>query len=151
MDYGQLATQITVFLTPFLPYLVLAGETTAKELGEKFSETAAEKAKSLWSKIIGSKPKESSAITDMATTLAKNPNSEIFQAALAEVLSKHLDTSPELVTDLMTMMNEDKAIQKVLVEQASTVNHIVQKLSTRGTQDITVSGQSQAGDITQEQ
>jgi len=40
MNFSSLATNIIVFLTPFLPYLVLGSEEVIKELGKKFGEVA---------------------------------------------------------------------------------------------------------------
>ena len=51
MDISSLATSVVVFLTPFFPYLLSAGEEAIKQVGKKFGEAAWEKAKALWEKI----------------------------------------------------------------------------------------------------
>lgn len=146
MDYKQLATDVTIFLTPFLPYLILAAEESVKEVGKKFGEATWGKAKSIWKKITNSSS-DTSPIQTFATTLAKNPN-EIFQASLAQVLAEQLERSPQLATEILNMMKEDKAVQKILIEQQATAKNILQKLSSSGTQDVTVRG-STVGNITQ--
>lgn len=151
MDYKHLAAQITTFLAPYLPYVLVAGESAVKEVGKNIGSATVDKAKALWGKITGSKSQDASKITGLATVLADDPKDETFQAALAKVLAKHLEASPQLAADLMIMTTEDKAVQKVLVEQASTIKNITQKMSTRGTQDVIIRDQSQAGDIAQEQ
>ena len=69
MDFEGLATNVIVFLSPFLPYLLSASEEMAKEIGKKFGETTWEKAKSLWDKIqniVSSEFKLNSAATGLA-------------------------------------------------------------------------------------
>ena len=140
---------MTIFLTPFLPYLVLGGTEAAKEVGKKFGEATWEKAKSLWSKTKKS-VQDTAMLEAFATALAKTPN-EIFQTSLAQMLADQFERSPELATELMNLMQDDDTVQKILIAQESTAKNIRQKLSTGGIQDVTVRGKSQVGNITQEQ
>jgi hypothetical protein len=45
MDITTLAKDVTLFLTPFLPYLLKAGEKAAEEAGKKLGGDAWERAK----------------------------------------------------------------------------------------------------------
>ena len=51
MDVTTLAKDLVVFLTPFLPYLLKAGEKAAEEAGKKFGGDAWDRAKGLWAKL----------------------------------------------------------------------------------------------------
>lgn len=149
MDIRQLATDMAVFLTPFLPYLILGSEEVAKEIGKKFGQTTLEKAKTLWEKIkkpAKNDPKLQSAIVN----LAEDPNDEDFQLILVKSLARLFETSPELATELIGIMKDDKAVQSVLVEYGSRVKDIRQRLSKTGKQEVTVRD-SHTGNITQEQ
>lgn len=149
MDIKQIATDVTVFLTPFLPYLILGAGEAAKEVGKKFGQATWEKAQSLWNKIKNSAqddPKLNRAIL----TLAEDPDDEDFQLILAKSLAKQLEVSPKLATELLNLMKDDKAVQTILIEHGSKVKDIHQRLSKSGRQETTVRG-SQTGDITQEQ
>lgn len=150
MDFNQISTEVTVFLTPFLPYLVLAGEATAKEVGKKFGEAAWSKAKSLWGKLADVAQRDSK-INSAVTGLADDPTDEDYQLILVKALAKQLEAAPELATALVSLMKDDQAVQKVIVENKSKVKNIRQSLSTTGIQKATVSGVSEAGDITQQQ
>jgi hypothetical protein len=144
MDLTKLATQVTVFMTPFLPYLVSGGEAAMKEIGKRFGETAWEEAKALWNKV------RNPNLEGVARALADDPEDEDLQVALAKLLVKQMSTSPELAEELMHTLNEDSSVQTILVEQGSRVEDILQRLSRPGTQETIIRG-SQAGDITQEQ
>jgi hypothetical protein len=150
MDYKQIAAEIIIFLSPFLPYLVSAGEETAKEIGKRFGETGFEMVKSLWSKIKNS-AKDTQKLNGVATALATDPDNEHLQSALAEIVAKQLASSPKLAGELINLMKNDQAVQKILVEEGSKVKDIYQRLSKfGGDQSIVVRG-SQADSITQEQ
>lgn len=47
MDIATLAKEMTLFLTPVLPYLFKAGEKAAEEAGKKLGGDAWERAKGL--------------------------------------------------------------------------------------------------------
>jgi hypothetical protein len=145
MNFARLATDITVFLAPFFPYLISGGEEAVKEIGKKFGEIAWKKAQALWSKI------RNPNLEGVAMALAEDPNDEDFLVALAKLLTKHLEASPELAAELMSTMKEDKAVQKVLIGQGSKAKDIIQRLSKTGKQETIVRKESQVGSITQEQ
>ncbi len=65
----QLLQQRTTFLTPFLPYLLKAGEKAAEEAGKKLSEAAWEQAKTKGGKPhpkVETKPVAQEAMRDVA-------------------------------------------------------------------------------------
>lgn len=149
MDIKQLATEIAVFMSPFLPYLVPVGEAAGKEVGKKLGEAAWERAKSLWVKL-QSLLQSDSKLDSAVVGLAEDPNDEDYQLILARSLANQLEASPELASELMNLIKNDKAVQEILVEQGSKVKDIHQRLSRTGRQEATVRG-SQTGNITQEQ
>lgn len=145
MDFKKLAIDITVFLTPFFPYLVLAREEAIKEVGKKFGEAIWNKAKSLWGRL------RSPSLEGVAVILAEAPNDKSSQATFAKLLSRQLQSFPEeIVRELIKMMKEDSAVQTILIREGSTARDLLQRLSRNGVQEIEVSA-SQVGNITQEQ
>jgi hypothetical protein len=150
MDLKKLATDVIVFLTPFFPYLVLGGEAAAKEAGKKLGEAAWTKAMSLWDKI-RSLGRDNAKLSKTIELLAEDPGDEDTQFILAKSLAKQLESSPELATDLISIIKDDKAVQVILVEHGSKVKDVHQRLiSETGEQKIIVRG-SQTRNITQEQ
>jgi len=150
MDLAKLATDAIVFLTPFFPYLVLGGEAAAKEAGKELGEAAWKKAMSLWDKI-KSLGEDSAKLSKTIELLAEDPDDEDTQFILAKSLAEQLESSPELASDLISIIKGDKAVQVVLVEYGSKVKDIHQRLiSETGEQRIVVRG-SQTKNIKQEQ
>ena len=149
MDFVKLATDVTVFLTPFFPYLILAGEEAAKEAGKKFGSTAWEKAASLWNSIKNFS-KGDIKMKRTVESLAEDPDDEDFQLILAKLLAKQFELSPELATELINRMKDDKAIQTVIIENESKAKNIYQRLSKGGVQKTVVRDKSEVDDITQD-
>lgn len=149
MDLRQLAADITAFLAPFMPVLVVAGEASIKEIGKKLGESSLEKAKAIWATI---QPPASGdkKLEGMAMALADNPDDQDFQAAFAKVLLSQLADKPQLAEYLSTLVAHDAAVQRVLVDQGSQVKDIRQRLSGSGEQKVIVR-RSQADNISQEQ
>lgn len=145
MSFPGLAAKIVVFLTPFLPYLILGGEEVVKELSKHFGKTAWEKAELLWSRI------KSPSLDGVAKALAENPEDEDYQVTLTKLVDKQLQATPELALELAAVIDESTVIQKVLVERHSKVRDVLQRLSKPGIQETTIRESSQAGNITQEQ
>lgn len=147
MNLAELATKITVFLAPFLPFLVAGGESVAKKLGERFGQTTFDKAKSVWEKI--TKNSSDSAIKNTATAVKDNPESKPFRLALAASIAEYLQNNPGEAPQLAKLIAESKGIQSILVEYDGEVGDILQELSGFGIQDIVVKGK--AGNISQKQ
>ena len=89
MDVTTLAKELAVFLIPFLPYLLKAGEKAAEEAGKKLGSDAWDRAKGLWAKLrpkVEAKPAAQEAVQDAAVA----PNDDDIQAALRLQLRKLL-------------------------------------------------------------
>lgn len=71
MDLAALAKDLIVFLAPFLPFLLKAGEGAAEEAGKKMGSAAWERAKALWDKL-GRKERVRKA-AEAAAALPDNP------------------------------------------------------------------------------
>jgi len=99
MDIATLAKEVALFLTPFLPYLLKAGEKAAEEAGTKLGSAAWERAKGLWSRLrpqIEAKPTAQEAVTDAAAA----PHDEDAQAALRLQLKKLFTENEELAREI---------------------------------------------------
>lgn len=103
MDVQALAQQLVTFLSPFLPYLLKAGEKAIEKVGEKFGEAAWEKAQALWDKLhpkIEAKP----AAQEAAADVAQNPQDEDAQAALRLQLKKLLAEDTALAEEVARLL-----------------------------------------------
>lgn len=112
------------FLTPFLPFLLKAGEQAAAEAGKLFGKDAWEKAKALWNKLhpkVEAKPAAKEAIKDAAD----HPEDEDVQAALRVQLKKLLKEDSDLTHEINRLM-EGKVVQRVLAERKSTISDVEQ-------------------------
>jgi len=99
VDIAALAKEVALFLTPFLPYLLKAGEKAAEEAGTKLGSAAWERAKGLWSRLrpqIEAKPTAQEAVTDAAAA----PHDEDAQAALRLQLKKLFTENEELAREI---------------------------------------------------
>ncbi len=103
MDHQTLAKQIVSFLTPFLPYLLKAGEKVAEEIGKKFSEAAWEKAQALWGKLRGKKE-----VVQVAQTAVALPENKGMQAALREEIANALQSDPALAEEIAQLMGKTR-------------------------------------------
>jgi len=108
MDVAALAKDVAAFLTPFLPYLLKAGERAAEEAAKKLGSSAWEKAKALWGKLwptIKAKPAAQEAVQDVATS----PQDEDAQAALRLQLKKILAKDNALAAEVARLWEEARA------------------------------------------
>jgi len=99
MDIATLAKEITLFLTPLLPYLLKAGEKAAEEAGKKLGGDAWDRAKGLWDKLrpkVEAKPAAQEAVADVIA----EPKDEDAQAALRQQLRKLLTEDDELAAEI---------------------------------------------------
>jgi len=109
VDLAQLAQTIAAFLSPFLPYLLKAGEKAAEEAGKKFGCDAWERAKALWGKLrpkVEAKP----AAQEAAQDVAKAPADADAQAALRLQLRKLLAEDEALTAEVARLWEEAKAV-----------------------------------------
>ena len=147
MNLNELAAKVTIFLTPFLPFFVIGGETIAKELGERFGQAVFDKAKLIWNRIKGASADSDFKYATMA--LVENPQSTPFQLALSTALGNYLEKHPEEARKIASLMTEGDAIQSILIEREGEVDNILQELNKAGRQDVIVKGK--AKDVTQKQ
>ncbi len=104
MDARELAQQLVTFLTPFLPYLLKAGERAAEEAGKKLGSDAWEKAKTLWGRLRGKER-----VVHAAQDLAESPDDPDVQAALRLQLKKALEADQALVAEVARLWKEAEA------------------------------------------
>ncbi|MBK9234102.1 MAG: hypothetical protein IPO15_25500 [Anaerolineae bacterium] len=99
MDIATLAKDVALFLSPFLPYLLKAGEKAAEEAGKKLGGDAWERAKGLWSRLrpkVEAKPAAQEAVADAVT----EPENEDAQATLRQQLRKLLAEDDDLAREI---------------------------------------------------
>ena len=114
MDLAQLAQTVTAFLSPFLPYLLKAGEKAAEEAGKKVGGDAWERAKTLWSKLrpkVEAKPTAQEAVKDAAAA----PQDEDAQAALRLQLKKILAEDETLAAEVAHLWEEAEAASVTVI------------------------------------
>lgn len=91
MDVTALAKDLVVFLTPFLPYLLKAGEKAAEEAGKKLGGEAWDTAKALWAKLrpkVEAKPAAQQAVQEAIANPQDAQKQETLTQALAQVLQE---------------------------------------------------------------
>ena len=104
MDARELAQQLVTFLTPFLPYLLKAGERAAEEAGKKLGSDAWEKAKTLWGRLRGKER-----VVHAAQDLAESADDPDVQAALRLQLKKALEADQALIAEVARLWKEAEA------------------------------------------
>jgi len=124
MDFTLLAKTLTVFLSPFLPYLLKTGEKASENIGNKFGADAWERAKALWGKLhtqVAAKP----AAQEAAQDVAQNPDDQDAQASLRQQLKKLLSEDEVLSTQIARLMREESlALASTYINQQASDNAI---------------------------
>jgi len=116
----ELTGQIVAFLTPFMPYLLKAGESAAQEAGKNLSEEAWASAKALWAKLrpkVEAKP----AALEAAQDVAENPDDEDAQAALRLQLKKLLNEDPALAEAVAGLWEQARAAGVTVVNRSVVI------------------------------
>ncbi len=114
MDIAMLAKDVAALLTPFLPYLLKAGERAAEETGKKLGGDAWEKAKALWGKLrakVETRPAAQEAVQDVAD----HPDDEDAQAALRLQLRKILAEDEALAAEVARLWQETEAARVTVI------------------------------------
>jgi hypothetical protein len=114
MDIPELANALTLYLAPFLPYLLKAGEKAAEEAGKKLGEESWNKAKSLWSKLRPKVEAKSSAL-EAAQDVGESPSDEDALASLHQQVKKLLNIDPSLADELSALLVTNDASIQVIV------------------------------------
>jgi hypothetical protein len=119
MDVTKIAQDTVVFLTPFLPYLVMAGKKAGgkavEEVGKKFTEEAWQAAQALWGKL-RHKPAVESAAQDAIAL----PDDADAQAAFRLQIKKLL-TEDAALADEVAGLVQAQVVQTILAESGGTV------------------------------
>lgn len=124
MDVATVTKEVVVFLAPFLPYLLKAGEKAAEEAGKKLGGDAWEQAKALWDKLrpkVEAKPAAQEAVQDAVAA----PDDPDAQAALRLQLKKLLAGDETLAQEIARLM-QDSVVQRVVAERSSVVRQVEQ-------------------------
>lgn len=107
MSPVSLATGLTVFLAPLLPYLLKGGEKAAEEVGKKFGSAVWERATGLWAKLrprLEAKPSAQEALHEVIQA----PEDQAAQGALNLQLRKILAEDSDLARELAIWLEEAK-------------------------------------------
>jgi hypothetical protein len=118
IDINQLAQGLTSFLAPLIPYLTIAGNKIAEDVGS----ATWEQAQKIWGKLhpkIVSKPAANEAIQDVAA----NPQDANAISALQWQLKKLLTDDPNLAKDLQTLYTE--GLEAGVIQNISGNNNVV--------------------------
>lgn len=105
MDVATLTKDVVGFLTPFLPYLLKAGEKAAEGI---WGQAAWESAKTLWGKLrpkVEAKPAALEAVHDVAA----NPQDPDAAAALRLQMRKLLQDDQALAAEIARLWGEAQA------------------------------------------
>lgn len=144
MDTAQLATDVTVFLAPYMPYLMAATGEIVKGAGRKVGENIAT---TVWEKI-QSFSRRKAEMNAAATILSSNPKNEDYLLVFAGLLEQDIRISAELANVLESLINNAGTRQEITIQNQSRVNKIYQRL-LQGGQSTTTVNNSDVDEITQ--
>lgn len=117
MDPKLLAQSVVAFLSPFLPYLVKAGEKAIEEAGKKFGAEAWEQAQALWAKL-RSKVQAKPAAHRAAQDVAKAPNNEDARVVLRVQLKNLLAEDGTLAAEIARLMQaRPREVASTVIQQ----------------------------------
>ena len=102
---APLAGQLVQVLTPFLPYLIKAGEGLGTRTAQHLEDASWDLASKLWGRL-GPKLEARPAGREAAADLAAQPEDEDAQAALRVQLRKLLQDEPALQQELVALLKE---------------------------------------------
>ena len=122
MDIAALATALTGFLAPLIPYLVKGAEKSAEALGQKLGQEGWEKAKAIWDKLRGRLGEDSPAVKEVAEA----PAEEDAHAALRVALRQLLKTDAALAAELTDLLHQAETAVAQHVEIHGNENLVAQ-------------------------
>jgi hypothetical protein len=105
MDPVSLATVLTAFLAPVLPYLLKGGEKAAEEVGKKFGSAVWDKAATLWARLrprLQARPAAQEAVAEVAQA----PEDQAAQGALNLQVRKILTEDSDLAQEMARWLEE---------------------------------------------
>jgi hypothetical protein len=142
MDVALLAKDLAVFLTPFLPFLIKAGEKAVEAAGSKLGGDLWEHAKRLWGMLhprVEDRPAAQEAVADVVN----EPENEDAQAALRQQLKKVLTEDEGLAQQIAAQWAAAQAAGVKIVasgERAVAANNISNSTVVTGDQNTVQSG-----------
>jgi hypothetical protein len=138
MDKATLTRDLLVFLQPFLPYLLKAGEKAVEEAGKKLGADAWEWAKTLWGKLrpkVEAKPSIREAVEDVVAA----PDDAGAQAALRQQLRKLLTDDEVLAREIAQLWVEANANGVTIIadgKRSIAAQNIQGSIITTGNQNV---------------
>jgi hypothetical protein len=120
MEFSEMAHFLTLYLAPFLPYLLKASEKAAEEAGKKIGEESWNKAKAIWGKLrpkVEIKPSALEAIEDVG----KSPGDEDALASLRQQLKKLLAGDSSLMAEMSDLVKTIEPSNNVIVSGSRAV------------------------------
>ena len=96
---------LTALLSPFLPYLVKAGEKAAEEAGASLGGESWNWVKQIWGKL-SPKVEKKPALKEIVGDVAANLQDEDYKAALRGQLKKLLEQDPTLEAEIAQLLKE---------------------------------------------
>lgn len=152
MDFAQIAATTATWISPFLPYLLEPLEASGKKFGDFLAENggkvAWETALDVWNKVF-KKTENDPKIKGAAMMLSAEPSDQTFQAALAKALAAQLENDPSLAKELIRIFGGEEATQKILANNSSRIEKVVQEMTGGGTQIISADNKSNISGVKQ--
>lgn len=154
MDVISLAGGAVSIIGPFLPYLTSLGKSVKKKLEEVIAEQGGNavwnQAQSLWKKITG-RFKDDPEINGAAAALSNDPNNQMFQQMMVQILTKKLESDQGFAEELLKLMGGEAGVQKVVAGNEAWIENIRQTMKSSGTQEVKGGDKSVIRGVEQEQ
>lgn len=115
------ATQLTIFLSPFLPFLMKLGQTNTESTSKKFGEPAWHQAQQIWN-LLYPKIEAKAAAKEAVMDVVHHPQDEDLQVSLRVQLKKLLTQDPHLAEAIAKILQTDSAASPPTVQITQTVS-----------------------------
>ncbi|HLZ27038.1 MAG TPA: hypothetical protein VKV73_06935 [Chloroflexota bacterium] len=133
---APLAGQVVQILTPFLPYLLKAGEDLGARAAQQMEDTGWDLASRLWGRL-GAQVDARPSAREAATDLAAQPTDDDAQAALRVQIKKLLADEPQLQHELEALLNTAQGSGSTTTVTASGDRSVAIGHDVRGSTIIT--------------
>ncbi len=130
MDISELASGLTNYLSPYLPYLSAAGSVAGSEIIKRSTAEAWKKAKTIW-KQLGPKIAADSATVEAVKDVVKNPDDRDDQTILSLRIKKLLERDDRLARKLNRLL-QDRIVQSVLADRGGRASGVEQDATGKG-------------------
>ena len=152
MDFAQIAATTVTWISPFMPYLLeplkASGKKFADFLAENGGKVAWETALDVWNKVFKKTDKDPK-IKGAAMMLSAEPSDQTFQAVLAKALATQLENDPSLAKELVKVFGGEEAVQKIIANNGSRIEKVVQEMTGGGTQIVSADNKSNISGVKQ--